>query len=284
LLLVVSAAGCASAQKRGPEQGLEAPAAVHVVEKGDTVFGIARRYGVSVEALSRENQLADPGRLELGRRLRIPGPARDPLAAVAGPKSEPDAGGGGPRPEPARVPTADAPTSDAPAVPRANAASTASAPVEPGAPVSPVNHPELASAPRAAEPPLSRAPKPSRAGMIWPVDGVVISAFGNREGGRHDGIDIAAPFGTPIWAALPGKVLFAGEQPGYGLLVIVGHTGELVTIYAHNASNLVAEGDQVEQGDPIARVGQSGEATTPALHFEVRTGRQPINPFARLPE
>jgi murein DD-endopeptidase MepM/ murein hydrolase activator NlpD len=140
----------------------------------------------------------------------------------------------------------------------------------------------LPEPPPPVDPPLKKAPAKS-VGLIWPVDGVVISSFGNREGARHEGVDIAAPLGTPIWASAKGKVLFAGEQPGYGRMVILAHPDDLVTIYAHNKENLVAEGDEVEQGDPIARVGQSGEGTTPAVHFELRSRRTPINPLSKLP-
>jgi lipoprotein NlpD len=117
---------------------------------------------------------------------------------------------------------------------------------------------------------------------IWPVDGVVISSFGKRDGLPHEGIDIAAPVGTPIWASRPGTVLYSGEQAGYGVLVILRHDGDVVSIYAHNARNCVAEGQRVEQGQVIGLVGATGGATSPSVHFELRVGQKTVNPRAHL--
>lgn len=125
---------------------------------------------------------------------------------------------------------------------------------------------------------------PSTRPFIWPVDGVVISAYGRREGVPHDGIDIAAPLGTPVWASQSGEVVFAGEQPGYGLLVILRHEAGLATVYAHNARNCVATGSRVEQGDVIALLGRSGDAGSPVVHFEVRVGQKAVNPRRHLGE
>jgi murein DD-endopeptidase MepM/ murein hydrolase activator NlpD len=111
---------------------------------------------------------------------------------------------------------------------------------------------------------------------------VLVSSFGMRDREQHEGIDLAAPEGTPVLAASAGKVLFAGEQRGYGKIVLLGHQGGLVTIYAHNADNLVEAGQQVSRGHRIARVGRSGNATGPHLHFEVRVGTRPRDPLGFL--
>ncbi len=137
---------------------------------------------------------------------------------------------------------------------------------------------------RAMRAEIKPSPDAGKSLLIWPVDGVVVSLFGQRDGTRHDGVDIGAPEGTAIWAAAPGKVIFAGEQPGYGLIVILSHENELVTVYAHNAANLVEDGDVVKQGDPIAQVGTSGGQSSPVLHFEVRVDKAPVNPLSRLPQ
>lgn len=120
--------------------------------------------------------------------------------------------------------------------------------------------------------------------MIWPVEGVVVSGFGQREGTPHDGIDIAAPVGTPIWASRDGEVLYSGERSGYGLLVILGHEDGTVTIYAHNSKNCVPEKKRVTQGDVVALVGASGGATSSVVHFEVRVANKAVNPRGQLPD
>ena len=125
---------------------------------------------------------------------------------------------------------------------------------------------------------------PAAAGepLLWPVRGVLISGFGERDREHHDGLDLACPEGTPVFAADEGEVLFAGEQRGYGNLVLIGHGRGLVTVYAHNSENLVEQGEHVLRGEPIARVGRSGNATGPHLHFEVRIGTRPRDPLGFL--
>ena len=122
----------------------------------------------------------------------------------------------------------------------------------------------------------------------WPLATgriVVGSPFGTREGRPHEGIDLPAPVGTPVFAAADGRVAYAGNGiRGYGNLVVVRHAGDLLTVYAHNSVLLVAQGQPVRAGDRIALVGQSGHATGPHLHFEVRAGQIPRNPMRFLPE
>jgi murein DD-endopeptidase MepM/ murein hydrolase activator NlpD len=124
-------------------------------------------------------------------------------------------------------------------------------------------------------------PEPARI-LAWPLRGVLYGRFGVRAGQRHDGIDIAAPEGAPVAAAADGTVLFAGDQAGYGAVVILRHDGGLVTLYAHNSRVLVREGARVARGDAIARVGQTGRTTGPHLHFEVREGTRPRDPLLYL--
>ena len=135
--------------------------------------------------------------------------------------------------------------------------------------------------PRAGGPrPLDPAARGEPLG--WPTPGVLISGFGSRERDQHDGIDLAAPEGTPVRAAEGGTVLFAGEQRGYGNLVLLAHKNDLVTVYAHNEANLVRKGQNVARGETIARVGHSGNATGPHLHFEVRVAARPRDPLGFL--
>lgn len=119
---------------------------------------------------------------------------------------------------------------------------------------------------------------------MWPVNGEVIAEFGPQEKGRHnDGINIAAPRGTPVRAVESGVVAYAGnELRGFGNLLLVKHESGWVSAYAHNADLLVQRGDTVSRGQTIARVGDSGGVSTPQLHFELRKGPRPVDPRSYL--
>lgn len=125
--------------------------------------------------------------------------------------------------------------------------------------------------------------KPPKADLFLPVKGVVTSEFGLRDGRQHKGIDFGCELGEPIYAALAGKVVFTGMQRGYGNVVILEHDNLIMTVYAHNESNLVRLGETVKKGQPIATVGQTGNATAPHLHFEYRVEGKAINPREVLP-
>lgn len=119
--------------------------------------------------------------------------------------------------------------------------------------------------------------------FIWPVKGRILSEYGTRGTRIHDGVDISAPEGEPIHAAASGRVIYSDNGlRGYGNIIVIRHQGRLSTIYAHNRVNLVKEGDFVEQGQVIGKVGESGRATAPHLHFEVRNGETPVNPLVYL--
>jgi LysM repeat protein len=120
--------------------------------------------------------------------------------------------------------------------------------------------------------------------FLWPVKGPILRRFGSSQGRRHDGLDISAPEGTPIAATDSGKVLYSGNEiQGYGNIVIIKHGPIFSSVYAHNAVNLVNEGDRVQKGQVIARVGRTGRATGPYLHFEIRNHNRPIDPRLVLP-
>jgi murein DD-endopeptidase MepM/ murein hydrolase activator NlpD len=123
----------------------------------------------------------------------------------------------------------------------------------------------------------------------WPVDGGWISSgFGVRMDpftgyqSAHEGVDMAARFGSPIYATGDGVVNLAGEKTGYGLVVEITHDANLVTRYAHASAVLVKVGDRVKRGDEIARVGTTGRSTGPHLHFEVLSNGQATNPTRYL--
>jgi len=128
------------------------------------------------------------------------------------------------------------------------------------------------------------APRDDKTALSWPIAGQITSKYGPRRGSFHDGLDISAPLGTPILAAASGEVIYSGALRGYGNLVILRHSDGCVTVYAHTQKNLVQEGERVRRGQVIARVGQTGRASGPHLHFEVRKDNLARNPLRYLPE
>jgi len=122
------------------------------------------------------------------------------------------------------------------------------------------------------------------AGYAWPARGVLTSGYGPRWGRMHRGIDIAAPVGTPIYAAAPGVVEFAGwNSGGYGYMVDIRHPDGSMTRYAHNSRLLVQRGQDVAQGEQISEMGSTGYSTGPHLHFEIHLPeRGAVNPVTML--
>jgi murein DD-endopeptidase MepM/ murein hydrolase activator NlpD len=120
--------------------------------------------------------------------------------------------------------------------------------------------------------------------LIWPIAGTVNSGFGARGSAFHDGVDIAAPEGTPVRAVERGEVIYSDQLRGYGNIVIIRHGGEIVSVYAHNQVNLVRAGQDVEQGDIVAKVGSTGRVTGPHLHFEIRKHNVAQDPVRYLPQ
>ncbi len=123
---------------------------------------------------------------------------------------------------------------------------------------------------------------PSSSGLIWPVSGPVTSPFGYRWGRLHAGIDIGAPYGTPIHAAASGTVALAGWNGGYGNYTCIDHGGGMATCYAHQSSYAVSSGAQVSQGQVIGYVGNTGHSFGAHLHFEVRINGNPVDPLGYL--
>ncbi len=165
------------------------------------------------------------------------------------------------------------------------------------APITPENYNRSLNFPEGADvlpelPPLSPPEQylpgnPTRFnGYIWPAKGKLSSGFGLRWGKMHKGIDIAAPVGTPIYAAASGEVVSAGwSSGGYGHLVKLKHPDGSLTLYAHNSRILVRSGQSIEQGQQIAEMGSTGFSTGPHLHFEIHPiGRKAVNPIAYLPK
>jgi murein DD-endopeptidase MepM/ murein hydrolase activator NlpD len=119
--------------------------------------------------------------------------------------------------------------------------------------------------------------------FIWPVEGKISNVFEEAESRRHQGIDIPSPIGTPIRASNAGVVIYSNNTiKGYGNLVILRHSEEYVTVYAHNQMNLVEEGTRVEKGQIIGKVGRTGNASGPHLHFEIRKNNKAMDPLLFL--
>jgi murein DD-endopeptidase MepM/ murein hydrolase activator NlpD len=123
---------------------------------------------------------------------------------------------------------------------------------------------------------------------IWPIDGRLLSSFGGRtdpfsgEGAFHRGVDIAGATGTPVHVTADGIVIHADVESGYGKLVVVDHGHGLQTYYAHLSRLFVQTGQTVRRGEVIGAVGSTGRATAPHLHYEIRIGGAPVNPYRYL--
>ncbi len=140
-----------------------------------------------------------------------------------------------------------------------------------------------ADLPAAAKPEPQPTP-PSEDGLLWPVNGKINSGFGPRGSSFHDGVDIGVPEGTPIHAVDKGEVIYSDQLRGYGNIVILRHSDNLVSVYAHNEVNLVHDGQSVERGAIVGRVGSTGRVTGPHLHFEIRRNNVAQDPLRYLPQ
>jgi murein DD-endopeptidase MepM/ murein hydrolase activator NlpD len=143
---------------------------------------------------------------------------------------------------------------------------------------------EMGTSEEPATPSAPRTFEPAGDGFFWPTQGTIHSGFGPRGQSFHDGIDIAAPEGTTIHAIESGEVIYSDRLRGYGNIVILRHDDGLVSVYAHNQVNLVREGNRVERGEVIARVGSTGRVTGPHLHFEIRKNNRAVDPMRYLPQ
>lgn len=139
--------------------------------------------------------------------------------------------------------------------------------------------PEVDTTPTASLPPAEKSESKSDSAnpeFRWPARGRIIQGF---KAGGNDGINIAVPEGTAVKAAEGGVVAYAGsELKGYGNLVLIRHPNGFVSAYAHNGSLDVKRGDQVKRGQTIAKAGQTGNVSTPQVHFELRKGSSPVDP------
>lgn len=124
------------------------------------------------------------------------------------------------------------------------------------------------------------APSRGTGRFIWPTSGKITSLFGKRGREYHTGVDIGAPKGTPVKAADSGIVTFAGSSGNYGKLVKIDHGNGYSTYYAHNSKILVSKNEKVEKGQTISLVGSTGRSSGSHLHFEIRKNGSAINPMS----
>jgi murein DD-endopeptidase MepM/ murein hydrolase activator NlpD len=255
-----------------------------VVRPGQSLGGIARDYHVPERAIIAANHLTPPYKIETGQRLLIPGgteaPGQPRLAAapITAPLAPGSVANGHPPPE---IIPLDGPAPAKAIAPPQNTGSLK--PPGPAAAQRPPAEPSAAEEARseaAITPPGAMAALPHGGHFPWPVRGRVLAGYGVAAGGGHnDGINIAAPRGTPIAAVEAGTVAYAGnELRGYGNLVLVKHAGGWITAYAHCDDLLVKRGDTVNRGQVIAKVGATGGVGEPQLHFELRRGKRAVDP------
>jgi murein DD-endopeptidase MepM/ murein hydrolase activator NlpD len=228
----------------------------HLVAEGETGIAIASAYGVAWSRIVAANGLTEPFMLRRGQRLLLPGEA--PATA---PSLEQRAAA-------FHIDIDDVLTGGQPAAAE-------------NAPVA-----VASSQPRPLPSNVPMAQPGSFAGRFdWPVKGKLLSRFGPGESGaKNNGIDIGVPAGTPIRAAADGVVAYAGDRVAvFGGLVLINHGSGWVSAYGHASRVDVVRGQKITRGQTIGLTGDTGYASQPKLHFELRKDRVPVNPVTHLP-
>ncbi|GGA70458.1 peptidoglycan-binding protein LysM [Arenimonas soli] len=231
------------------------------VKRGDTLYGIAFRHGLDYREVASLNRIGPPYTIYPGQTLRLSSqqraaPARA-VTSMPSPRTPPPSGSRGTTPARPATPAA---TPATPATPVAT-------------PARPVAAPALPAVPDAA---------PASGTWRWPTQGQVIGRFVSGDPKRQ-GLDIAGSAGQPVVAAADGVIVYSGSGlVGYGELIIVKHSDEWLSAYAHNRRRLVGEGAQVKAGQQIAELGRTGTSRD-MLHFEVRRNGKPVDPMQVLP-
>ncbi len=250
--------GCSSSPKGGVQvvdrdgkgssrqsQRQPASSGQYVVQRGDTLYSIAFRFGWDWKTLAARNGIPAPYVIRSGQIIRF-----GSSSAVAQTRSS--------------APV----TRSAPAVPVITQVQAPAKPIQNQAPTRPVA--------------VVTTPPPSTAGWGWPAKGAVIGRFSSN-GSLNKGIDIAGELGEPVFAASDGAVVYAGSGlRSYGELIIIKHSDTYVSAYGHNRRLLVREGQQVKVGQSIAEMGSTGTDRV-KLHFEIRRQGKPVDPLQYLP-
>ena len=295
LLAFLAVAGCSyyhnrDVAGRAPGKALGKAAAragiYHVVKKGENLYRIGKAYGIDYTTLARINRIADARDIRIGRRLFIPGATRTLPVQIITPIKEPV-----PRSAAARARKTPPVVAPQRTTARSKAATVKTPRGTRAAPRTGVTAGKKSRTPAAARragvarsrvgrPPPARR---SKQGFVWPVRGKITARFDSRHDSLNDGIDIAAPSGTPVRATAAGQVIYSDHLRGYGNLIIVRHRGGFASVYAHNRRNLVRPGQKVTRRQVIAEVGDTGRVTSPHLHFEIRRNNVARNPLSYLP-
>lgn len=238
------------------------------VERGDTLYGIAFKYGLDHRDIARWNGIGAPYTIYPDQALRLRPPPSRQVATT------------GVRAPSSRTTTAPSTRSTAS---RSTGSSSSNASGSTGGSSSRSSAPaQAASPPPAASRSSSGASTGGTGGWAWPLEGPVLRTFKAGDPARN-GIDIRAAEGSPVRAASGGEVVYSGNGLiGYGELVIVKHDERMLSAYAHNRRRLVVEGERVSRGQEIAEVGRNDRNET-VLHFEIRRDGKPIDPLRMLP-
>ena len=282
-LSLLALAACSSnppapvVDRSGPPPRAEIPVdGLHRVHRGDTLHGIAFKYGLDWRDVAAWNNIRSPYTIFPDQIVRLRAPTGRQAArstnrqvstsAVRSPSSS----------------TRSAPTTSG------NTASSGSRTANSGSTTSSdtarsTTRPAPAPARPAPTPPPSSSPASNPTGAwIWPVDGNVLRSFKDGDPSRN-GLDIASREGSAVVAADAGEVVYSGNGLiGYGELVIIKHNERMLSAYGHNRKRLVAEGDRISKGQKIAEVGRN-DRNEQILHFEIRRDGKPVDPMGYLP-
>ncbi len=228
---------------------------IHVVNPGDTLSNVARRNHITATQLAAANNLPPTAQLKIGAKIKVPG-GQVAAAPVAAPVEQKQA-------------------MVAPAVTTKPVAVATAEPVQRAALANEKTAPDVAESPVKTADATNALPT-----FRWPARGRVVTNYGAKTNGKqNDGINIAVPEGTPVKAAEDGVVAYSGnELKGYGNLILVRHSNGYVTAYAHASELMVKRGDSIKRGQIIAKSGQTGEVSSPQLHFEIRKGSTAVDP------
>ncbi|MEO8938109.1 MAG: peptidoglycan DD-metalloendopeptidase family protein [Burkholderiaceae bacterium] len=306
-LLLMLLAGCASrslnappvvdwsegAQSAAPAPVVVAPAApmLYTVKRDDTLNAIGKRYNVTANDLAAWNNLGPNPRLKVDQVLRVSPPTPVPPPDSGGPVATTQPIGsetveqraiGTPPEAPVSMPlpaASNAPVKSGPLGLKRPYSDTALA--ELSRPDGDAPAPAVAASTPALPAAATASPSSSSLSWSWPAAGKPSVGFAE---GKTKGLDIPGKAGDPVLAAADGKVTFSGTGVrGYGNFVIIRHSPELLSVYAHNRANLVKEGAIVTKGQKIAEMGSS-DADAVKLHFEIRNDSKPVDPMKYLPE